>query len=1274
LKNKVENKANEKLKEGKSIEEIKKTTFGIATDPDGDRFAIYYTVYNGSKFEAKFLLPDEAGMIVQKIFLENKYNKLNEYLKANHSDKEISNWLKENNYNIVTVRSADTTSQIDKLAKYYEDKMKKLVSGQLKNEINVSVKITDIGFKNLAEAAKLTKKEGIEPLMLLESSGGLVSGLYDKDGLTATLLPLLLLNNASVTVEEELDTIEKDIKNSELLGRDAIVFEDKKELTAEQQKQNFLDVTNNFKDIYKNIPEMKNYDVETISPVTIENGIEIVFKNGNSLIVRASGTEPKIRIYTKVNATIENKSQLKKENDALMNLGRTLVEKSGNGEYKNYISKTQTVDNNKTIINKLTDYSSKTNNAKNRELLNDNTRSNKLIREMSVGKNNKLQLDFSRTELDEETLELCNNLYDNLGISEKLSNIDMDEDVKRLFFAMYVYYHKVKGIDILSVLPYDNNSAYIVKNAEEKLSDYVTVLGQPGTNGQHSFYQLLHQGVVPSFNAFVGFANSTDDIMADSDKRTAHFKLLSNMIAQADAFFIGRNRQETNEIEKDKKLQTHKVFEGNTPSLVMMFENNDEAAKKELANIGSAISEIAKAVETEPVLKIETDKSVKGEYEGFTTSDIFKEIQKEKSASDKETINQKNSKLTFKSNIRTSLVNKYIELFNIKFFKDKDDNEQSVFDKLNAIFNGDKVNATEDRAVLHSALRNVEFVDGKFVAKSAIKVDGKNVMPNVVNTLNKMTDFANRVINGQWKGATGKEIKTVVSIGIGGSDLGPRGVTNILAESKLDNAPEVRYVSNVDPQDLENQLKGLDPETTLFIIESKTFTTDETMTNANAAKKWLLSNSKLNEDSVKNHFVAVSIAKEEVEKFGIDTNNMFEFWDWVGGRFSVWSAIGLPVMLSIGPKNFADFLKGANNTDEALKEVINGSAAKENISVLAAISYIDRINHLGKQEQFINAPFDFFVDFIQQQSMESLGKFVTVDGKTVAYPTGNVIVPAENSKLGGINVAVGETSNNKYSSDDITTYIDMDELSPESLGELFATFEHVVEISAALWEINAFDQWGVQLGKELMPGVLSAIEGEQTEQAKSKLNLSSQKNVEFINNANANETSKTSFIDRIKKTLENMWKNHAFDFGHLAGGEEVANAIKKKNNIIEENIIRDEDQLALKEVQNQLDEVKLQLQVLDRTSKRSKSVPGAGINENKIEEQIQELKQKEDELEAKIEELKNANAQLDLGLFGNMFKNRSTLRAVFAGVAESLILVPVTVVDTIQKILTGNFN
>jgi len=336
------------------VEKLAKTNnnvFGIATDPDGDRFNIYYVNKNG---DVEFLSPDEAGMIVQKIFLENKYNKLDKYLKSKPSNEKISKFLQENNYNIVTVRSADTTSQIDRLSEYYQNKMRDLVTGQLKNEITVSVKITDIGFKNLAEAAK----EGVEPLMLLESSGGLVSGLYDKDGLTATLLPLLLLKNAGSSVEEELNEIEKNVKNSELLDRYAIEYEEDKvlddgtKISANDQKTNFLNVTKNFETICKNIEEFTNYlsekgidikDVKFSPDTDIENGIEIQFSNGNSLIVRASGTEPKIRIYTKVNAIREenkdkDEDKLNEENSALMALGKALVKNSGDGKYSNFVS------------------------------------------------------------------------------------------------------------------------------------------------------------------------------------------------------------------------------------------------------------------------------------------------------------------------------------------------------------------------------------------------------------------------------------------------------------------------------------------------------------------------------------------------------------------------------------------------------------------------------------------------------------------------------------------------------------------------------------------------------------------------------------------------------------------------------------------------------------------------------------------------------------------------------------------------------------------------
>ncbi|EDJ89132.1 glucose-6-phosphate isomerase [Haemophilus influenzae 22.1-21] len=297
-----------------------------------------------------------------------------------------------------------------------------------------------------------------------------------------------------------------------------------------------------------------------------------------------------------------------------------------------------------------------------------------------------------------------------------------------------------------------------------------------------------------------------------------------------------------------------------------------------------------------------------------------------------------------------------------------------------AMFTGKKINRTENRAVLHTALRNR--------ANTPVLVDGKDVMPEVNAVLAKMKDFCQRIISGEWKGYTGKAISDVVNIGIGGSDLGPYMVTEALRPYK--NHLNMHFVSNVDGTHIAETLKKVNPETTLFLVASKTFTTQETMTNAQSARDWLLKAAK-NESAVAKHFAALSTNAKDVEKFGIDTNNMFEFWDWVGGRYSLWSAIGLSIALSIGFENFEELLNGAHEMDKHFRS----APIEQNIPTTLALVGLWNTNFLGAQTEAI-LPYDQylhrFAAYFQQGNMESNGKYVDRDGNVINnYQTGPII-------------------------------------------------------------------------------------------------------------------------------------------------------------------------------------------------------------------------------------------------------------------------------------------
>ena len=458
--------------------------------------------------------------------------------------------------------------------------------------------------------------------------------------------------------------------------------------------------------------------------------------------------------------------------------------------------------------------------------------------------------------------------------------------------------------------------------------------------------------------------------------------------------------------------------------------------------------------------------------------------------------------------------------------------EANVHGVAKQMFNGEKIKTTEDRAVLHIALRNR--------SNRPIMVDGKDVMPEVNAVLAHMKEFSNAVRSGAWKGYTGKTITDVVNIGIGGSDLGPVMVTEALKPySKRDL--HVHFVSNIDGTHIAETLKNLSPETTLFIVASKTFTTQETITNALSAKEWFLKSAK-DVAHVAKHFVALSTNTAEVSKFGIDTKNMFGFWDWVGGRYSFWSAIGLSIVLSIGMDNFEELLMGGHLVDEYFLN----TPLEQNIPVIMGLVGVWYNNFFGAQTHAI-LPYDQYMHrfsaYFQQGDMESDGKSVTKDGEACTWSTGPVIwgepgtngqhafyqlihqgtklIPCDfiapietHNPLGehhpillsnffaqpealmkGKNEAEvrKELGDSKLSKEELeklvpqkmfqgnkpTNSFFLQKLTPRTLGSLVAMYEHKIFTQGVIWGINSFDQWGVELGKQLAKAILPELSGDK---------------------------------------------------------------------------------------------------------------------------------------------------------------------------------------------------
>ncbi|GAA0495158.1 glucose-6-phosphate isomerase [Tatumella terrea] len=448
-----------------------------------------------------------------------------------------------------------------------------------------------------------------------------------------------------------------------------------------------------------------------------------------------------------------------------------------------------------------------------------------------------------------------------------------------------------------------------------------------------------------------------------------------------------------------------------------------------------------------------------------------------------------------------------------------------------AMFAAEKINRTEDRAVLHIALRNR--------SNTPILLDGKDVMPEVNAVLAKMKSFSERIISGEWKGYTGKAITDVVNIGIGGSDLGPLMVTEALRPYK--NHLNMHFVSNVDGTHIAETLKTLNPETTLFLVASKTFTTQETMTNAHSARDWFLASAG-DEKHVASHFAALSTNAKSVGEFGIDTDNMFEFWDWVGGRYSLWSAIGLSIVLSVGYDNFEKLLEGAHAMDKHFAE----TPAEKNLPVLLALIGIWYNNFFGTETEAI-LPYDQymhrFAAYFQQGNMESNGKYVDREGHAVDYQTGPIIwgepgtngqhafyqlihqgtktIPCDfiapavshnalsdhhpkllsnffaqtealafgksreevEKEFADAGKAVKDVAHivpfKVFEGDRPTNSLLLREITPYSLGALIALYEHKIFTQGAILNIFSFDQWGVELGKQLANRILPELSGNE---------------------------------------------------------------------------------------------------------------------------------------------------------------------------------------------------
>ena len=483
-----------------------------------------------------------------------------------------------------------------------------------------------------------------------------------------------------------------------------------------------------------------------------------------------------------------------------------------------------------------------------------------------------------------------------------------------------------------------------------------------------------------------------------------------------------------------------------------------------------------------------------------------------------------------KNNITQETINLLLELAD----------EVNLKDAISKYFAGDSINQTENRAVLHTALRAPE--------SATVLVDGKNVMPEIYEVKNKIKAFSNEIISGELKGFTGKPFTDIVNIGIGGSDLGPAMVVEALQFYK--NHLNVHFVSNIDGDHVNEVIKKINPETTLFVIVSKTFTTQETLTNSETIRSWFLKSAK--QEDVAKHFVAVSTNIQKVTEFGIDSSNIFPMWDWVGGRFSLWSAVGLSVSLAVGFDNFDKLLKGANQMDNHFEE----TSFDKNIPVILALLSVWYNNFFGAESEAL-IPYTQYLQklapYLQQGIMESNGKSIGRDGKPVNYQTGTIIwgEPGTNSQhaffqlihqgtkliptdfIGYVKPLYGnEDHHNKlmsnffaqteallngktaeqvasefekqgvsaekadyllpfkvFSGNKPTNTILIEKLTPETLGSLIALYEHKIFVQGIIWNIFSYDQWGVELGKQLANSILEEINSKEVNNHDSSTNF-----------------------------------------------------------------------------------------------------------------------------------------------------------------------------------------
>ena len=446
---------------------------------------------------------------------------------------------------------------------------------------------------------------------------------------------------------------------------------------------------------------------------------------------------------------------------------------------------------------------------------------------------------------------------------------------------------------------------------------------------------------------------------------------------------------------------------------------------------------------------------------------------------------------------------------------------------ISDMFAGKRINKTENRAVLHTALRNR--------SNTPVYVDDVDVMPQINHALQKMRDFCSAIHSGEWTGYTGKRITDIVNIGIGGSDLGPKMVTKALTPYAIEGM-SVHFVSNIDQADLVETLNQVPPETTLFLVASKTFSTHETMTNASSARSWLLKHANNDKSVVAKHFVALSTHKTNVAEFGIDPHNMFEFWDWVGGRYSLWSSIGLSIALYLGMDNFEELLTGAHEADKHFQT----TPFEENIPVIMGLLGI-WYNNFFDAESHAMLPYDhtmqFFADYFQQGDMESNGKSVDLEGKPTDYSTGPIIwgqpgtngqhafyqlihqgtklipcdflAPAQShydlsehhdilisnflaqtealmkgKTANEVKAALGSDASENliaskvFSGNRPTNSFLFKKLTPHTLGKLIALYEHKIFVQGKIWNINSYDQMGVELGKILAVEILPQLEGD----------------------------------------------------------------------------------------------------------------------------------------------------------------------------------------------------